>query len=424
MEQYKADFNGNKTSTDPSIMQKVYDYHECLRQHEDRGLNILIKSPIVSTNSREVEILERHTNRTVKALMFGANNYLGIVTNPDIINKTVDVVRSLGVGSGGVPVLSGTSFYHNELENTLSKMTGFEDTMLFSSGFTANLGAILGLIRPQNLVVQDRLNHASLIDGGLMSGARMIRYKHNDPAALEKVLSEHYEKYKGGMLVITDGVFSMDGDVANLPELLKVVRKYNAILMIDEAHSTGVVGEKGSGTLSYHHIKERDNIIVTGTLSKALGTVGGYVSASKEIIDYLRIYARSNLYSTSLPPSVCATAIEGIKFMQNSDAVEKLHANADYMRDKLKANGYNILDSVTAVIPIIVGDEYKLTMMSKDLIEKGIFVSSIFPPAVPPKTSRIRVNMSCVLTKADIDYFIETLNGLFDKYEIERGVKA
>lgn len=380
----------------------------------------MAKSPIISTNSREVIVRERHTGNEIKALMFGSNNYLGAISNPKIIEKTANVVKEYGIGSGGVPILSGTSFYHEELERTISKFTGFEDTMLFSSGFTANLGAILGLIRPQNLVLQDKLNHVSLIDGGLMSGAKMIRYKHNDPASLEKLLKDYYEEYKDGIIVITDGVFSMDGDIANLPELLKIVKKYNAILMIDEAHSTGVIGEKGAGTLSYHNIKERDNIIVTGTLSKAIGTVGGYVSASKEIIDYLRIYARSNLYSTSLPPSVCASAIEVIKYMQESDALSKLHMNAEYLTTKLRENGYNTLDTVTAVIPIIVGDEYKLTAISKKLLERGIFVSSIFPPAVPPKTSRIRVNMSCVLTKEDIDYFVDVLNDLFVKYDIKR----
>ena len=255
-----------------------------------------------------------------------------------------------------------------------------------------------------------------------MSGAKMIRYKHNDPASLDKILGDYYAEYKDGIIVITDGVFSMDGDVANLPELLKIVKKYNAILLIDEAHATGVVGDKGAGTLAYHNITDRDNIIVTGTLSKAIGAVGGYVSANKKIIDYLRIYARSNLYSTSLPPSVCASAIEVIKYMQETDVVKKLQSNADYLTMKLKEIGCNTLDTVTAIIPIIIGDDYKLTAMSKDLLEKGIFVSSIFPPAVPSKVSRIRVNMSSVLTKEDIDYFVVTLNELFDKYDIKRFV--
>lgn len=422
MEHYKVDLNVNRQSQDHSIMGKVHDYHELVAKHEALELNLLLKSPIVSASAKEVIMRERHTGENIKSLMFGSNNYLGVITNPEVINKTIDAIKEYGVGSGGVPILSGTSYYHEELEKTLSTLTGFEDTMLFSSGFTANLGVILGLIRPQNLIIQDRLNHASLLDGALMSGARMMRYKHNDPSSLEKILAENYEQYKGGILVVTDGVFSMDGDIANIPALLEICERYGAILLIDEAHATGVIGEKGSGTLSYHNITKRDNIIVTGTLSKALGTIGGYISASKDIIDYLRIYARSNLYSTSLPPSVCASAIEAIHYMQTTNVVETLQSNADYMRTRLRENGYNIMNTTTAVIPIIIGDEYKLTMMSRDLLENGIFISCIFPPAVPPKTARLRINMSALLTKEDMDYFVDTINTIFDRYELERYV--
>lgn len=422
MEHYKVDLNVNRQSQDHSIMGKVHDYHELVAKHEALELNLLLKSPIVSASAKEVVMRERHTGENIKSLMFGSNNYLGVITNPEVINKTIDAIKEYGVGSGGVPILSGTSYYHEELEKTLSTLTGFEDTMLFSSGFTANLGVILGLIRPQNLIIQDRLNHASLLDGALMSGARMMRYKHNDPSSLEKILAENYEQYKGGILVVTDGVFSMDGDIANIPALLEICERYGAILLIDEAHATGVIGEKGSGTLSYHNITKRDNIIVTGTLSKALGTIGGYISASKDIIDYLRIYARSNLYSTSLPPSVCASAIEAIHYMQTTNVVETLQSNADYMRTRLRENGYNIMNTTTAVIPIIIGDEYKLTMMSRDLLENGIFISCIFPPAVPPKTARLRINMSALLTKEDMDYFVDTINTIFDRYELERYV--
>lgn len=420
MRSYKADISSNRMSDDNSIMKKVHDYHQVLKEHEELGLNILIKSPNVSASGREVVVGERHTGEKKKVLMFGSNNYLGVITHQDVIDKTVEVVKEYGIGSGGVPINSGTSFYHTELEKVLSELGGFEDTMLFSSGFTANLGVILGLMRPQNLILQDRLNHASLIDGGLMSGARMTRYRHNDMASLEKLLKENHEQYKGGTLVITDGVFSMDGDIANIPAILDLVKKYDAMLLIDEAHSTGVIGEKGKGTLSHYGITERENIIVSGTMSKALGTVGGYISASKKIIDYLRIYARSNLYSTSLPPSVCASAIEAVRYMTSTDIVEKLQENARYMIDLLRKNGYNIGDTVTAVIPVIIEDEYKLTAMSKDLLDKGIFINPIYPPAVPLKAARLRINMNALLTKEDMNYFVEVLNELADKYSLPR----
>lgn len=418
--EYKVDLTANKVSDDCSIMGKVYDYHKMVVEHERLGLNLLLKSPVVSTDGREAVVRERHSGSCLKVLMFGANNYLGAINNQEVIDRTIKAIKDFGVGSGGVPILSGTSLLHEELEGKLSELAGFEDTMLFSAGFTANLGGLLGMMRPQNLIVQDRLNHASLIDGGLLSGARMLRYRHNDPASLESILAENAEAYQNGILVITDGVFSMDGDIANIPELLKVVKRYNALLLIDEAHSTGVIGEGGRGTLSYYNITDRDNIILSGTLSKALGAMGGYVSADKMVVDYLRSYARGCLYSTSLPPAVCASALASIDYMTKTDVVERLQENAAYMRCKLREAGYNILETVTAVIPIIVGDEYKLTMMSKDLLERGIYVNCIFPPAVPRKMARIRVNMSALLTKEDIDYFVKVLDGLFEKYEIEK----
>ncbi len=419
MKTYKADFLANKKSEDDSILGKVHDFHESIKQHEELGLNIFKKSPIVSACDREVTLFERHTQKNQQILMFGSNSYLGAINNEYVVNKTIDSIKEFGIGSGGVPVLSGTTFYHDKLESTLSKLLGFDDTMLFSSGFTANLGAILGLIRPQNLILQDRLNHASLIDGGLMSGAKMLRYKHNDLKDLEKILEEYHTDYPNGILIITDGVFSMDGDIADIPGILKLAKKYNALLLIDEAHSTGVIGEKGKGTLSYHNIEDKSNIILTGTLSKALGSVGGYVCASQEIIDYLRIYARSNLFSTSLPPSVCASALAVLDYMQNSDATERLDKNSEYLRNKLRENGFNILNTVTAIVPIIVGDEYKLTLMSKDLLDKGVFVSCIFAPAVPASASRVRVNVMASHTKEDMDYLVDVLNELFEKYSLK-----
>lgn len=424
MENFKIDLTKNQKSSDFSIMGKIHDYHEMIREHEKRGLNVLLKSPMTSANAREVVVKERNSGKEIKTLMFGSNNYLGAITHPYVIAKTLEATQKYGIGSGGVPILAGTTKYHTDLEKKLSELTGFEDTMLFSSGFTANLGIILGIIRPQNLIIQDKLNHASLIDGALMSGAKMVRYRHNDMKALEKLLSSNQEEYPNGMIVITDGVFSMDGDIANISKILELTQKYNAILLIDEAHATGVIGEKGAGTLSYYGITQRDNIIVSGTLSKALGSIGGYISASKEIIDYLRIYARSNLYSTSLPPSVCASALAAIEMMQTTDALSKQQKNAAYMVQKLRENGYNTLNTVTSVIPIIVGDEYKLTQMSKDLLDRGIYVSCIFPPAVPKNTARIRVNMNPLVTEEDIDYFIEQLNEIFQIYQLDRFVKV
>jgi 8-amino-7-oxononanoate synthase len=420
MNDYTVNLYENKNSRDGSIMGKIIDFQSHIRTHELLKLNLYRKSPLVSACDREVKIHERHSGEEVKMLMFGSNNYLGAVTCDNAVKIAAGVINEFGIGSGGVPLLSGTTVFQSELEKKISGTKGFDDAIIFSSGFTANLGAIIGLLRPNNLIVHDKLNHASLLDATVMSGAKMLRYKHNDPVSLENILKENYLSYPDGILVATDGVFSMDGDIAKLPEILEVVQKYKALLLIDDAHATGVIGHKGEGSLSHFNIKEKENIIVTGTLSKAVGTVGGFITASQPVIDYLRIYARSNMYSTSLPPSVCASAIEVFNYMKNSSAVEQLSRNSYYLRQQLRERGFNILNSETAIIPVIVGDEKKLTHMSYDLAEKGIIVNYVFPPVVHPKMSRLRISSMATHTKDDMDCLIKMLEEVDEKYKIRQ----
>lgn len=418
MQKYKVDLHKNKQSSDGTILEKVYAFQEQLEEHESLHFNILTKSPTISACDRIVRVLDRYSQKEIEVLMFGSNNYLGAVKHECAINRAIEVTISHGIGAGGVPLLTGTNILQKQLEAIIAKTKGCDDSILFSSGFTANIGAIIGLVRPNNLIVHDKLNHASLIDGTLMSGAKMLRYKHNDPASLEKILSENYKQYPGGILVITDGVFSMDGDIAKLPEIIEIVNKYDALLLIDDAHATGVIGEKGKGTLSYFNITDRKNIIITGTLSKAIGSVGGFIAADREIINYLRIFARSNMYSTALPPAVCASAIEVFKYIEESDIVDTLRYNSNYMRGKLASKGYNILGSQTAIIPIICKDEYVLTSISKEFLDRGIIANYIFPPVVSPGKSRIRVSIMATHKIEDIDYFISVLDTVDKKYKL------
>ena len=400
-------------------MGKINEFQETIfTQHEQLGLNLIKKSPMISRCDREVSMLDRHTNSNMKLLMFGSNSYIGATTNSEAIKKAIEVTEEYGIGSGGVPLLSGTTIYQIELEQEIAKTKGFDDAIVFSSGFAANLGVLLGLMRSNNLIIHDKLNHASLLDGTIMSGAKMTRYKHNDPNDLEKILKENVNKYPGGILVVTDGVFSMDGDIANIPEILKIVRKYGAMLLIDDAHSTGQIGEKGAGTLSHFKIEDRSDIIVTGTLSKAIGTVGGFITANQKIIDYLRIFARSNMYSTSLPPSICASAIEVFRYMKRSNVVEQLRINSEYLRSNLLKKKYNILNTETAIIPIVVGDEHKLTMMSKDFTDRGVIVNYIFPPVVSPNLSRLRISVMASHTQEDLDKLINVIDNVFEKYSL------
>lgn len=418
MEKFKIDYSICKNSPDGSIMSKVSNFQKQLQIHEDESLNIYIKSPMLSGCNREVEVVDRQSGKIKKMLMFGSNSYLNATGMPSVIKRAIQVTSECGVGTGGVPLLSGTSVFQNELEKELAKLIGFDDTILFSSGFTANIGVLVGLVRPNNLLVFDRLNHASLIDGALMCGAKMVRYKHNDPVALEKILKENTAQYPNGMMVVTDGVFSMDGNVANLRALIEVARKYNALLLIDDAHATGVIGEHGAGSLSYLGIKERDNIIVTGTLSKALGSIGGFITAKQEIIDYLRVYARSNMYSTSLPQNVCVSALEVLKEVRNTDILKTLKEKSDYVRNGLRELGFNTLKSETPIIPVIIGDEYLLTKIAKELYDRNIFVNAIFPPVVPPKMCRIRIGVMSAHTQEDCDTLINVFREIGKKYSL------
>lgn len=417
---YTINLTGNRKSKDGSILGKVFDFQKEIAQHEADHLNLYRKNPLLTACDREVLYFDRHTRQEQKLLMFGSNSYLGATNLMTTKEAAIRATAEMGIGSGGVPLLTGTTLYQEKLEQCIAAHTGFDDSILFSSGYTANLGVLTGLIRPDNLIVHDKLNHASLIDGTIMSGAKMLRYRHNDIANLDKILQDNHATYIGKTLVVTDGVFSMDGDIANIPEILKVVRKYNALLLIDEAHATGMIGEQGQGTLSHWGIEDRKHIIITGTLSKAIGTVGGYITASQEIIDYLRIYARSNMFSTSLPPAVCASAIEVIHTMQNTDIVKRLKENALYLRNRLKLEGFNILDTETAIIPLIVGNPTAVTQMAKDFTQAGILINGIFPPAVPAHLTRFRISVMASHTQADMDFLIATIIKVFEKYGLER----
>lgn len=420
---YVVNLTGNRISKDGSIIGKVYDFQNEMFQHEQSELNVYKKNPQLTACDREVRIYNRHTQKEVTAVMFGSNSYLGATIWPEVVNKAVEVTKEFGIGSGGVPLLTGTSVYQEQLEQVIAKSSGFDDAILFSSGYTANLGVISGLLRPNHLIIHDKLDHASLLDGTVLSGAKMVRYKHGNMENLDKLIKENIDKYPKGILVVTDGIFSMDGDIANLPTILEIVNKYNVILLIDEAHAIGVIGEKGTGTLSHYGIKERKNIILTGTLSKAIGTVDGYITASQDIIDYLRIYARSNMFSTSLPPSVCAAAIEVFKVIQNSNIVDTLKSKANYLKDRLNDEGFNTMHTQTPIIPLVVGDQAILTQMAKDAFDEGFIINPIFPPAVPANLTRFRISVMASHTQTDMDNLVKLLIKLFEKYGVERYVK-
>ncbi len=420
MENFSVNSSKNRKSIDNSILDKVEQFQQELKLHEKYKFNSYKKHPyVIGASKKNTKFHDRFSQEERSVVMFGSNSYLGVAEIEDVTEEAIRVLREFGIGSGSSYPLTGHTIYHEALEKKISELYNCEDAVIFSSGYGTNLGLISALARPNNLIIHDRLNHASLIDGTILSGASMKRFKHNNMGSLIEILEETKDEYKGKTIIASEGVFSMDGDIVNLPELIAISKKYNTLLILDDAHGLGVIGECGKGSFSYHNITEHDNVIVSGTLSKSIGAVGGFVTGKKEIIDYIRIYARSTCYSTTLPPNICAAAIRVIEIMENTDIVEKLKNNYKYAISEFHKNGFNIMNTETAIIPIII-DCAVLAKLANDLEKNGIVANPVFPDAVPQNKTRIRISIMASHTKKDIDYLLSVMINLFDKYGLPR----
>ena len=341
-------------------------------------------------------------------LSFCSNNYLGLANHPSVVKAVKDAVEVYGWGAGASRLVSGNMTLHETLEKVISKFKRKEATIVFPTGYMANLGAISTLVSRGDLVVCDKLNHASIIDGCRLSGADFRVYAHCNMEKLENILKKS-SKYNR-ILIVTDSVFSMDGGLAPLPDLVKITAKYNAMLMVDEAHGTGVFGENGRGVVEHFNLgKEVD--VVMGTLSKAIGSLGGYVSSDIELISYLRNKARSFMYTTALPPAVCAASIAGIKLIQENPSMRvSLWHNVRFIKDKLRLLNINTISSESQIIPILIGDAKKAVHISKLLYESGILIPAIRPPTVPVNTSRLRMTVMSSHTQRDLECLIQILS--------------
>ena len=341
-----------------------------------------------------------------KMLNLSSNNYLGLISKRELKEKAKEAIDKFGVGSGAVRTIAGTNLLHIELEKKLAEFKGAEAVILLQSGILANMATIPLIVGEGDLIFSDELNHASIIDGCRLSKAEIVRYKHIDMNDLKNKLEE-YKDHKGRKLIVTDGVFSMDGDIAPLPEIVELAEKYNAITMVDDAHGEGVLGEGGRGILNYFHLEGKVDIDV-GTLSKAFGVIGGYVAGSKILIEYMKQRARPFLFSTSITPADTAALIEAVDILTRSDElVKKLWENSKYIKEKLKNAGFDIGHSQTPITPVIIGDEKKTSKMADRLNEEGVFVQGITYPTVPLGKARIRVMVSAIHSKEDLDFGIE-----------------
>ena len=335
-------------------------------------------------------------------LNFSCNDYLGLARNPALAKASADAAASFGAGATASRLVTGTLTLHETLEHRLAAFKGYPAALLFGSGFLTNTGVIPSLVGRDDAVFADRFVHASILDAIALSRARLSRFQHNDPASLDSALSKYPPS--GRRLVVTESVFSMDGDLAPLPDLARVARKHGAMFMVDEAHATGVFGPAGSGLVREHKLEQTVNISM-GTMSKAFGGYGGFVACTRDMRNLLVNRARSFIYSTALPPAVLGAAIAALDLMeQNPGWGAELLRRADGFRKALAGAGLNTMQSASQIVPVLVGDNQKALSLSRRLRENGILCVAIRPPTVPPDTARLRFSVSLAHTEKDLEF--------------------
>lgn len=339
-------------------------------------------------------------------LAFCSNDYLGLANHPQVAEAMIEGVRRWGSGGGASHLVVGHSTAHHQLEEALAEFTGRPRALLMSSGYMANMGAITALVGQGDTVLQDRLNHASLLDAGLLSGARFSRYLHNDPQSLEQRLG----KAVGNTLVVTDGVFSMDGDLARLPELCATARRHGAWVMVDDAHGFGCLGASGAGIVEHCGLGIEEVPVLVGTLGKSFGTAGAFIAGSDELVETLIQFARSYIYTTSQPPAVAWATLKSLQLLRE-EGWRRAHLLALISRFRAGASalGLQLMDSPTPIQPLLIGDSERALQLSAGLRQRGIMITAIRPPTVPQGTARLRVTLSAAHSEADVDRLLEAL---------------
>jgi len=350
-------------------------------------------------------------------ILLGSYSYLGLIGHPQIQKAALNAINTYGTGTHGVRLLAGTLPIHNKLENKIAQFKSTESSITFTSGYVANVSAISSLLNKRDVVICDKFDHSSIVDGCLLSKAKLKRFKHNNIDHLDFLLKQ--TKSADKKLVVVDAVFSMDGDIINLPELKKICEKHHALLMVDEAHAIGVLGEKGQGIEEHFNLPVESVDIKMGTLSKTIPSTGGYIAGSKKLITYLKHSARGFIYSASLSPPAVAASLKAFDIIEEEPSrIRTLHKNYKYFANKLRKEGFNILQSQTAIIPIICHTMDKAINMVKFCLENGVFIQAVHPPVVPENTSRLRAIVTSNHTNEDLDYCLEVLKKGARKYNL------
>ena len=347
-------------------------------------------------------------------IILGSNNYLGLTSCPEVVEAGVRALEEFGTGCSGSRFLNGTLTMHLELEAELAKFLRKEAVMTFSTGFQSNLGIISALVGRSDYMILDRENHASIYDGTRLSFGKMLRYKHNDMADLERCLQQVPET--AGALIITDGVFSMGGDIADLPNIVRLARQYGARVMVDDAHGLGTIGEGGRGTANHFGL-EKEVDVYMGTFSKSLASLGGYMAAEERVVDYVRHCSRPFIFSASIPPSSCATALAALRYLQkHPELPQRLSDLSDHFRGALKSRGMAIRESRTPIVPIFTHTMDRTMLVAKELYENGVYVNTVLPPAAPADGCMLRTSLMATHTEALLDEAADVLQRVLEAH--------
>ena len=350
-----------------------------------------------------------------RVIMLGSNNYLGLTSDPRLKNAAIKAVEKYGSGCSGSRFLNGTLDIHIELERRLAAFVKKEDALVFSTGFQTNLGIISAIVGRNDYIIGDRQNHASIVDACRLSFAKLLKFRHNDMEDLERVLKTIPENK--GKLIVVDGVFSMEGDIANLPEIVRLAKEYGARVMVDDAHGLGVMGEHGRGTAEYFGLEDEVDIIM-GTFSKSLASLGGFVAAKEDVIHYIKHHSRPFIFSASIPPANTAAAMEALNILeQEPERIKRLWDNAKFMKDGFEAMGLSIGSTQTPIIPIIVGEDYLAFELTMKLLEEGVYVNPAVSPAVEKGCALLRTSYTPTHSKEQLQYALKAFEKVLCKKE-------
>lgn len=405
-----ADFVENGSIGSNDLFEKLDNFHVFFKEwsSSDKYGYYTIRE---KSKGKNINLLrKRQKNQRNDYLSFGSNDYLGLSANSEVENAIIQAVKDYGFGSTGSPVTTGITNLHEELCNKIAKMFKKEKCILFNSGYAANIGLLSGLCFENDLIVSDILCHASIQDGMKMSNANKRLFRHNDADFLDKILTRERDKFNGG-LVVTEGVFSMDGDVSKLDKIYEVARKHDCRILVDQAHCFGVLGENGLGVVDKYNLM-RETDIIMGTFSKICGGIGGFVCGPEKLIDWIHCFSRSYLFSVSLPPPTVAGVLKSLEIFERdrNELLGKLRRNIKHFCTNLSNLGYKLpVDHESTIIPIVIGDEEKMGIMYQSLLEDGIFVVPIIYPAVSRNNCRFRFTMNARFESSDIDYVTMSL---------------